>query len=99
MFPLLHQIPKKRKKVTKNNKNYKDALVVSSSRVRSSKTEMSEVVVNKVNPDALMGTVGPQRKGIFKYEPVTNLKLCFNNKYTTMSCSFNSLPSFKFGES
>lgn len=41
---------------------------------------MSDVVLNKINPDALTGIIGPQRKGTFKYEPMTNPKLCLNNK-------------------
>lgn len=79
-LPPLHQMPeKKSNKKKKKQINYKGILAVSSSRLRS-KPEMSEVVLNKNNTDALTGIVGPQRKGIFKHESMTNPKLCLNNK-------------------
>ena len=60
-------------------KKRKAISAVSGSRINS-KTEVSEVVINKINPDALTGIVGPQRKGTFRYEPMTNSEHCLNHK-------------------
>lgn len=46
------------------SKKHKGIWAVSGS-IISSKTEMSEVVINKINPDALTEVVGPQGKGTF----------------------------------